>query len=141
MEESELLDAHDEIDLYALHHVYIPAIQASLNEFVNQWNHHGLRTMRSMSPLALWRSELNETDLTDVNIDNVNLYGIDPDGAVGDIETDNMVVVPENSVELTEDHVNEIRRLVPEPLSDDGNHGIHHYLTVRQYLQNIFQEQ
>ena len=248
MEESEILDAHDELDLYALHYIYLPAIQASLNEFVNQWNHHGLRTMHSISPpgpprgwrgpgakffkgplfsennlppvdnflgkkfsrtstlqlisrdfisifhakfryllaknrylvlcaeifntqkrlgpnkkfsgvpstsgsgaispppcppsrrpcspLALWYSEVIEIGVTDVNIGDITLYGIDPDGPVGDIETENMVVVPESTINLTENQV-----IVPDHLSDDSNHGIHHYLTVRNYLKAQFQQQ
>ncbi|CAB3979523.1 Hypothetical predicted protein [Paramuricea clavata] len=78
---------------------------ASLNEFVNQWNHHGLRTMHSISPLALWYSEVIEIGVTGVNIGDITLYGIDPDGPVGDIETENMVVVPESTINLTENQV------------------------------------
>ena len=129
MEESEILDAHDELDLYALHYIYLPAIQSSLNEFVNQWNHHGLRTMHSISPLALWYSEVIEIGVTDINIEDITLYGIDPDGPVGDIETENMVVVPESTINLTESQVSYIRCLVPDPLSDNSNHRIHYYLS------------
>jgi hypothetical protein len=114
MEEIEILNAHDELDLYALHYIYLPAIQASLKEFVNQWNHHGLRTMHSISPLALWYSEVIEIGVTDVNIGDITLYGIDPDGPVGDFETENMVVVPESTINITENQVSEIRRLVPD---------------------------
>ena len=57
MENTGILDARDECDLFALHYVYVRAIQASLDEFISQWNHHDLRTMASMSPLALWYSE------------------------------------------------------------------------------------
>ena len=140
MEESEILDAQDELDLYALHYVYLPAIQSSLNEFVNQWNHHRLRTMHSTSPLALWYSGIIEIGVTDVNIGDTTLYGIDPDGPVGDIETENMVVVPESLFDLTENQISEINRLVPDPLSDDSNHGVQHYLTVRNYLKAQFQQ-
>ena len=36
MEESKFLDSNDKLDLYALQHIYLPAIQLSLNEFVDQ---------------------------------------------------------------------------------------------------------
>ena len=39
-----LLDSLSEMHLYALHFVYLPRISASLQEFRQQWNHHGLRT-------------------------------------------------------------------------------------------------
>ena len=45
MQDHGILDCNDERDLYALHYVFLPAIQASLDEFVRQWNNHGLRTV------------------------------------------------------------------------------------------------
>ena len=120
---------------------FLPAVQASLNEFVNQWNYHGLRTMQSTSPLALWYSEIIEIGATEIDIGDLNLYGIDPDDPVGDIETNNMVVVPESTVHVTDIQAREINRLVPNPLQDDGDHRISHYLTVRDYLKSQFQQQ
>lgn len=45
MEDIKTLESHDELHLYALHHIYIPAIHASPNEFVNQWNYLALFLM------------------------------------------------------------------------------------------------
>ena len=42
MEEDGILDSHSEQHIFALHYVYLPAIRASLDEFILQWNHHGL---------------------------------------------------------------------------------------------------
>lgn len=92
------------------------------------------------SPLAFWYSQVIEIGVTDVNIGDITLCGIDPDGPVGDIETGNIIVVPESTINLTENQVSEIRRLVPDNLSDDSNHGIHHYLTVRNYLKAQFHQ-
>lgn len=137
MEENNLLNVHDELDLFALHYVYLPAVQASVSEFVNQWNCHGLRTMRHESPLALWYSEINECN--EINVDgDIGLYGIDPDGPVADIETDNMVIVPESTIHLNNEQIMEITQLVPTPQDDDGNHGLNHYQTVRDCLKRHF---
>ena len=135
MEYTGILDAHDERDLFALHYVYKPAIQASLDEFISQWNHHGLHTMRSMSPLALWYCEMVVSGVDDVDVGDISLYGVDPDGPVPRLETDNMVTVPESIVQVTDNHADEIRSLVPVPLVDDGNHGIAHYLAIANYLK------
>ena len=51
-----LLNSLDELELFALHFVYLPRINASLQEFLSQWNHHGLRTVHHQSPLALWHA-------------------------------------------------------------------------------------
>ena len=124
MEYTGILDAHDERDLFPLHYVYKPAIQAPLDEFISQWNYHGLRTMRSMYPLALWYSEMVANGVEDVDVGDISLYGVDPEGPVPDLETDNMVTVPESTVQVTDNHADEITSLIPDPLVDDGNHGI-----------------
>ncbi|XP_074627042.1 uncharacterized protein LOC141885050 [Acropora palmata] len=139
MEYTGILDAHDERDLFALHYVYKPAIQASLDEFISQWNYHGLLTMRSMSPLALWYSEMVASGVDDVDVGDISLYGVDPEGPVPDLETDNMVTVPESTVQVTDNHADEIRSIVPDPLVDDGNHGIAHYLAIANYLKMRYQ--
>lgn len=54
MENVDILDSTDALHIRALHHVYLPRINRSLDEFVRQWNHHSLRTMDSRSPLQLW---------------------------------------------------------------------------------------
>ncbi|XP_073340391.1 uncharacterized protein [Pagrus major] len=54
MENFGLLDSTDPLHITALHHVYHPRINRSVDEFVSQWNNHSLRTMESRSPLQLW---------------------------------------------------------------------------------------
>ena len=135
MQDDGILDCNDERDLYALHYVFLPAIQASLDEFVRQRNNHGLRTMNSVSPLAIWYSEV-ETGIDDFDTGNISLYGIDPDGpVVNDIETENMVIVPDSTITLTDMQMNDVLNLVPNPLVDDGNHKINHYLQIQNYLK------
>ena len=139
MENSCILDSNDERDLFALHYVYEQAIQASLDEFTSQWNYHGLRTMRSMSPLAVWYSGLVPFGVGDIDVGDVSLYGIDPNGPVTEIETDNMVVVPESTIQLTDRQADDIKSLVPNPLLDDGNHRITHYCNIANYLREHYQ--
>ena len=102
MQDNGILNCNDERDLYALYYDFLPNIKASLNEFVCQWNNHGLRTVNSTFPLAIWYSEV-ETGINDFDIDHIPLYGIDPNvPVVSDIETENMVTVPESTITLTE---------------------------------------
>ena len=139
MQDDGILDCNDERDLYALHYVFFPAIQASLDEFVRQWNNHGLRTVNSISPLAIWYSEV-ETGIDNFDIGNISLYRIDPDGPiVNDIETENMLIVPESTITLTEMQMNDVANLVSNPLVDDGNHKINHYLQIQNYLRTEYQ--
>ena len=135
MENDGILDSNNEQHIFALHYVYLPSVRASLNEFILQWNYHGLRTMGSTSPLALWYSEIVHTGVDHIDVGNVSLYGIDPDGPVSDLQTDNMVIVPESTIQLTDSQASEINHLVPDLLVDDGNHKIWHYLTICNYLR------
>ena len=136
MEITGILDAHDDCDLFVFYYLNVRAIQASLDEFISHWNHHGLRTMASTSPLALWYSEFVPSGVHDIDIGNISLYGVDPDGPVASIERENMVSVPESTIQLTDNQTDEIKCLVSDPLADDGNHRIGHYLAIANYLIN-----
>ena len=54
LEENEVLVPDSESDLFALHHVFLPRIQNSLDEFRNAWNSHKLSTCGNKTPLQLW---------------------------------------------------------------------------------------
>ena len=49
-----LLNPDNEIDLVALHHVYLPIIQQHLTLFSASWCNHPLRTERHYTPNQLW---------------------------------------------------------------------------------------
>ena len=44
MEEEGILDRNNITDLFVLHDIYQPRIQASLDEFKKGWNHHPIAT-------------------------------------------------------------------------------------------------
>ncbi|KAL7274477.1 hypothetical protein RUND412_002623 [Rhizina undulata] len=52
------LNQSSEIDLLALHLVFLPRIQTALNIFVKGWDYHGVRTSGSQTPLRLWTDGL-----------------------------------------------------------------------------------
>ena len=123
MENNDVLDVDNEVHLLALEIVYLPRINASLNEFEQQWNYHGVRTVCHQSPMALWYSR-NIQSQEDVPINDLALYGAEYDEEVPEVETDNNVVVPECSIVLSDEQWELINRIIPEPLADDGNYGI-----------------
>ena len=81
---------------FALQYVYLPRINSSLDEFCRQWSHHGIRTLTNLSSLALWNMSLlhipNETAVF-----NWDKYGIDHEGQIPEVTTNN-VVVAENII-------------------------------------------
>lgn len=63
------LNPDNEVHLFALHRIFLPLIQQSLDSFRDAWNFHGLRTERNQSPQELWRSYREqgpEEDTTEV---------------------------------------------------------------------------
>lgn len=54
LENEGIIDIDNEMHLWALHYVYLPRLNRDLSDFINQWNNHGLRTERHMSPLQIF---------------------------------------------------------------------------------------
>lgn len=54
LEEDNLLNPNSDEQIYALHFVYIPRIQKALIDYIDQWNHHKMRTEHSLSPIQLF---------------------------------------------------------------------------------------
>lgn len=140
MEEQGVLSEDDELDLYSLHYVFLPRIRRSQEEFVRQWNFHGLSTAASRSPLQLWQTSMLEglgfsPSKDPAFVANPDEYGVDDYYNEPQIETENNVVVPESQIILSNEQMASLRMHVPNSLEDDGNFGIQHYLRIRQLLR------
>ncbi|CAL9706709.1 unnamed protein product [Knipowitschia caucasica] len=73
------LNPDNEVHLFALHWIFLPLIQQSLNSFRDAWNFHGLRTERNQSPQQLWRRYREQGPMEDP-IEVYEGYGIDWNG-------------------------------------------------------------
>lgn len=135
LEDSETLDSLDEVHLLALEYVYLPRINASLLEFKHQWNHHGMRTTGHQSPLALWHTSVLDAP-DDSSVTNWDFYGVDYDGPLPEVTTDNNVIIPESHIVLTQHEIQILQDRV-DPLQDDGNSGINHFLNTVSVLQGF----
>ena len=71
-------------------------------------------------------------------VTNWQTYGIDYDGPLTDIETDNSVVLPESQIQLT-DHQLQVLHSRTDPLSDDGNNGINHFLNTVTMIERFIE--
>lgn len=133
MEEEGILDPLSDNHLYCLHFIYIPRIQKSLQEFVQQWNQHPMSTTNYLSPLQMYTAGIIQ------NVDagylglpqeqNQNFYGIDPDGPFP-IDEDYQVHVPEINSDLTDDQIQALRARCRVFDDGDGTSGIEAYLTA-----------
>ena len=54
LEDNQVLSPDNNTDLYCLHYVFLPRINAQLETFRQAYSRHRLRTEHNMSPLQLW---------------------------------------------------------------------------------------
>ena len=138
MENYEILDATDEVHLWALHYVYMDRINHCLSEFVSQWNNHNLSTVGGRTPLQLWHTGMIQNrhsshNLGLMEVSNLEEYGIDDFTEADFSDLDNNVVVPENEIIIPHILMNQIQALV-QPMTEDGNNGINHFTNVVNFL-------
>ena len=145
LEENHLLDRTDELDLFALHFIFVPRIQSALDDFVSSWNNHPLSSESSNSPLQVWiegfyRYATNDRtcvrDLLDHTSVDWGAYGIDELGPVPELQTSNNVVVPRSAIELDAVELVLLQESV-RPLDNDNDFGISLYETCRQTVRTI----
>ena len=68
---------------------------------------------------------------------NFEEYGLDSNGPVLDVDTDNYVVVPESILQLTEEQM-ELLCSEVNPFSDDGNYGINHFIQTLDIVNTFY---
>ena len=56
LEETNLLDATNDVDLFSLHFVYQPYINYCMRLFIDAWCTHPLRSCGNLTPMQLWIS-------------------------------------------------------------------------------------
>ena len=144
MEQNGLLDHLNEKHLWALHYVFIPRINKSIQEFVNSWNNHPLHTAGHKSPhqlftagaLLLQNSQLSSLDFFhQVDSD----YGIDPDGPlpVSDDDRDvEGVSVPETSLRFSDSDMTIIKQTI-DPSGYSDNYGIDLYEQTVSFISTL----
>ena len=54
LRENNLLNPNDELDLVALHYVFIPRINENLEKFKVSWNNHNLSIEKKKTPNQLY---------------------------------------------------------------------------------------
>jgi len=62
--EADGMDVDNPTHLYVLHHMFLPRINADLQQFICSWNHHPMRTEKNKTPLQL--IELNIMSLPEI---------------------------------------------------------------------------
>lgn len=131
MEDSGVLNPNSEIDLFALHFIFLPELQQQLGTFKEGWNHHRMRTEHNRTPTQLWI--LGLTDCSNEHSSDWDSYGIDWNGPVS-TDGDDTVTVPEFASELTTPLVVEY---LQQHLNGVVGDNVLHYLVARDVLMNL----
>ena len=141
MEKIGILNCDNECHLFALHYVFIPRINRSLEEFCNQWNSHPLSTEKNKSPEQLFISGTlanAHTSLEEVEgilAEDLPHFGTgnDEDERDEPVEDENyQVFVPDIQVDVTDVQREVLERI--DPLEDDNWFGINIFNTVLTVL-------
>ena len=139
LENEGMLDALNEIHLFALHYIYIPRINRSLSQFTLSWNNHSIRTAHNRSPnqlftegsLQLRRSQSVALDFFNNVSEN---YGIVEEGLVVATDQDG-IEIPASTITLSDESLTRLTQTV-DPLSVSNDHGIDLYEQVKEFVSN-----
>lgn len=134
-----ILNPVNECDLFALHYVFLPRLNKSMENFATSWNNHSIRTERGHSPNQLFTAGVllsqgsTSQELLDTSI-NEDTYGVEEAGMVGSHHEG--VTVPESTLELSSQEEQSLRRSI-NPLSESDNFGIDIYEQTVDFLRSI----
>ena len=76
MEDNELLDPFNEIDIAALHYIFISLIKNKLDAWRHAWSKHRIRTIKT-SPIRLWVSGQINSPTDGLAEDEVLNFGVE----------------------------------------------------------------
>jgi len=133
LEEIGALSTDNETDMYCLHYVFIPRINAALSSFQLAWNHHPLSTENNLSPLQLYTAYAQGSSLFDeIEVDPIN-YGYDPYSPIPEEDDDNSVTVVPPFIPLSNQSLQRLHSGV-NPNSQSTDFGMQLYLDAIQVV-------
>ena len=145
LEDQHLLDPLNEVHVFALHYVYLPRINRSIDLFKNAWNHHSIRTMHNSSPHQLYSSgilRLQHSNIPALDFfDGVDLlYGVDEDILLTQATSTETISIPENRLNITTENL-ELLQLHINPLAESDNFGVDLYESTVRFIESLSQSE
>ena len=139
LEHNNLLDPISDTDLFALHHVFLPRINRSLQQFIGAWNNHNIRTEHSLTPHQLFTSgslRLQNAGLSALDFfDHVpDTYGIDDEVSYSPEIDVHGIEVSELEVQISDEEREALQNIV-NPLSNSDEFGIDLFLEAKHIVE------
>ena len=125
-----------------MHYIYLPRINRALQQFLEAWNNHGVRTEHGQTPNQLFISgllHLRNSGLVALDFfDSVpETYGIDSDlGVSGDEDDAEGVEIPPTEIDLSSENISELQSTV-NPLSDSDGFGVDLFMQTLQIVETF----
>ncbi|XP_068690585.1 uncharacterized protein [Montipora foliosa] len=138
-----VLSPDNEIHIFCLHYIFIPRYNAALEKFVSAWNHHGLSSSGSRTPLQLWMLGMNSVAPSNLTVaqelfSEIEAYGIDWNGPLPCNQWDGAQMegmeVPHVNCPLNELDYEQLKASI-NPVDDSDSHGIDLYMNTFSFVQ------
>ena len=132
LEQIGILDRNNNIDIWALHKVYMQEIQNKLNEFRSYYNDHPIRTARGKTPKQMHIISGLKDQVVNTIISPKTHYILQDWQNAWDTNHVNHVEVPEiKDYQLSENQLNHIQNIMVENIELKNK-----YANIRLYLTN-----
>lgn len=140
LEENGILDPLDESHLSALHFVYIPRINESLDVFINGWNNHPISSEKGQSPIHLYTKGM--LSLKSNGVPALDYYDVvDPecygsDDLANEEQSYNNASATNVPITYIDESILTIWKQSIDPLQDSNMYGVDLYLQALSIISN-----
>lgn len=130
----------NELHVFVIQTIYLARINQALAEFERTWNLHLLSTERNKTPLAIWSEGFLLQADAEAKLsycqEDVNMFGVDFDGPMPELQTINHVQIPQSTLQFSENVLSYLNQF--NPLEDDGNFCVELCCNLLQYLEQHY---
>ena len=133
LESKSVLDPNSDIDIWCLHHVYMPLVNKDLETFVAQWNNHGLRTENYKSPLNIFVKGILTKGQVDEPLNLLNATE-STDSPENPTNIPDEITVPSFHQPISDASLAELNDIYGEAEDFENNYALDFYVNVRNYV-------
>lgn len=130
-----ILNSANDMHLWCLHYIFLPRINAALEEFRQQWNNHGIRTESYFTPNQIFiRDSIRTRDIMYPTFQS-RLLATATNGEASTFRI-NRVIVPQSRFALNSAQMETFQRTF-DPLTEDDASGAHIFADALHFLENL----
>lgn len=142
LENQSALDPLNDVDMFCLHYIFLPRINASLHSFQLAWNNHPLSTENNRSPIEIYTFDSLGSSLFQENGNSMNVRQQDEQvrtAILDDYDEIATVNVPEIISPLSRSAMGYLS-IILDPLQNSRNHGMDLYVRCVHVVNQLLQD-